>query len=579
MKSIYSIIFLVLSLSTFSQNLRTIETYYDPYRQAQIKERYTVETQRMQKHGLYQLWDEFGSLAEETQFSNGKKQGVSTKYWCKELLIYNERSIEFEGKVSIIENYKDGKLHGKRKNYQIDNNKWYLHDEKTYQNGNLISETEYYLNGKKKHLLQNDGLCEKWYENGRKQVEYSLNGGFEQGKATSWYENGQIDVTGSYSNGVYVGDWIAYFPDGNLKRKETYWDETGLILEKKEYARNNKLAAEIKSIGEGSILFILYDTITNTPISKENMKYKIGSDATTLIMHGESSYYSNGREISRGNYNEDKRVGFWKIYYDKDFNEIYDLDSAQFYREVAFNESGNPEGKVVDYYISGEKQWEGTLLSINPDIYDGESFYYYPNGQLQSHQFHNNNLRSGEWKSYYQNGQLVEQFVFVQDKPDGDYQQFWENGKLKQEGTYKLGKFIGEWKDYKESGDLLGITYYNDLGIKVDSKASWQLEQENVDKIRQNINIQRTQLRQRFVLNSPTAQEKQIGDSYEIVFNSVISKANNLENRNEKVKVLKRLQSLGEKLLKLDDKSIKTYSKQLKNQNSPNTILRVFGIN
>lgn len=579
MKSIYSSLFLILSLGAFSQNLRTIEKYYDPYSQTRIKERYTVETQRMQKHGRYQFWDELGSIGEETQYVNGKKHGVSTKYWCKEILIYNERSVEFEGKVSIIENYKEGKLHGERKNYQIDNNKWYLHDEKTFVEGNLTLEIEYYLNGKKKHILRNDGLCEKWYENGQKEVEYNLKDGIEQGKATSWYKNGQIDVTGTYKNGICVGDWTAYYPDGNLKRKETYWNETGLIIEKKEYARNNKLAAEIRSTGEGLILFTLYDTIANTPISKENMKYKVTPDETLLIMHGESSYYHKGQEISKGNYYEDKRVGFWKIYYNKDFNETYDLDSAEFYREITFNENGKPEWKVVDYYISGEKQWEGTLLSINPDVFDGESFYYYPNGQLQSHQFYTNKLKSGTWKSYYQNGQLTEQVIFVQDKPDGDYQQFWENGKLKQEGIYKLGKLVGEWKDYNENGSLLGITYYNNLGIEIDSKAAWQLNEESEDKMRSEIETQRTQLRQRFVLNSPSAQEKLIGDSYEIVFNSIISKVNNTESYDDKKRQLERIQSLGNKILSLDDSSIKTFSKQLKNQNSPETILNVFGIN
>jgi len=41
---------------------------------------------------------------------------------------------------------------------------------------------------------------------------------------------------------------------------------------------------------------------------------------------------------------------------------------------------------------------------------------------------------------------------------------------------------------------------------------------------------------------------------------------------------LKKLQSLGEKLLKLDDKNIKAFSKQLKNQKSSDAILRIFGI-
>ena len=247
MKPIYSFLFLILSLGAFSQNLRTIEKYYDPYSQTQIKERYIVETQRMQKHGLYQSWDKFGTIYEEINYKHGKKDGLAMLYFTHnyvKTILWESSSLV--GKVEEEATFKNDQLHGIRKRYSINKGQCFLQIEQVYESGDLISETEYYTPNKLKHKLNNDGLCEHWYENGQKEVEYNLKGGIEHGKATSWYENGQIDVTGTYNNGVYVGDWIAYYPEGNLKRKETYWNETGLILEKKEYASNNKLAAEIK---------------------------------------------------------------------------------------------------------------------------------------------------------------------------------------------------------------------------------------------------------------------------------------------------------------------------------------------
>ena len=54
---------------------------------------------------------------------------------------------------------------------------------------------------------------------------------------------------------------------------------------------------------------------------------------------------------------------------------------------------------------------------------------------------------------------------------------------------------------------------------------------------------------------------------------------NSIENRDEKIVQLERLQLFGEKVLSLNDKDVKTYSKQLKNTNSPETILAIFEIN
>ena len=586
MKSIYSIIFLVLSLSAFSQNLRTIEKYYDPYSQTQIKERYTVETQQMQKHGLYQSWDKFGTIYEEINYKHGEKYGLAKQYFTHnyvKTILWESSS--FIGKVEEEATFKNDQFQGIRKRYSINNGQYFLQLEQVYEGGELTSETEYYAPNKIKHKINNDGLCEKWYENEQKEVEYNLKDGIEQGKATSWYKNGQIDVTGTYKNGVCVGDWTAYYHDGKLKRKETYWKETGLSIEKKEYTVNNKLITEIKPTGEASVLFILYDTLTNTPISKENLIYKVTPDEILILMNGECSYYSNGQEISKGVYKNDKRVGLWKIYYDKDIKEkedaeeVFNLENAKFYREIEFDQLGNPIGKVTDHYISGQKQFEGALLSTNSDVYDGECNYYYQEGEIQSKLHYKNGIRTGKWEFFHVNGQLEKVVYLVNDKPDGEYQEWWNNGTLKEEGRYKNGMFVGEWKGYNQDGSLNTITSYDDNGDMISSTTPKDIYYNIKSNNQYNLDQMRNEIEQRYTMGSVSFQKNTVHNAFVKAHNYLSSQIDGTNNYEIKLTYYERLFNLSNRVNELSEEEIKAMSKSLKKVDSPDTILNIFGIN
>lgn len=92
--------------------------------------------------------------------------------------------------------------------------------------------------------------------------------------------------------------------------------------------------------------------------------------------------------------------GAWTILFDSNWNSTNDIDSVEFYRIINYDK-GVPKGKVYDYYISGEKQWEGFLLSDYPsEIIDSTSVYYnsnssvsqllnFKNGELDGLSIHN----------------------------------------------------------------------------------------------------------------------------------------------------------------------------------------------
>jgi antitoxin component YwqK of YwqJK toxin-antitoxin module/CHAT domain-containing protein/tetratricopeptide (TPR) repeat protein len=143
-----------------------------------------------------------------------------------------------------------------------------------------------------------------------------------------------------------------------------------------------------------------------------------------------------------------KRTGHWTLLYDSAFKkELKDPDSVRYYRLLKY-EAGKPVGKVRDFYRTGRKQWEANVISINPDIADGEAISYHENGKVK-------------YKSYYTKG-----------KAEGVYDEYSVNGKLLIHGTMKEDSAVGKWNYYKEDGfrwaelEKLGnqkdfwITYY-----------------------------------------------------------------------------------------------------------------------
>ena len=67
-------------------------------------------------------------------------------------------------------------------------------------------------------------------------------------------------------------------------------------------------------------------------------------------------------------------------YYDANW-ERTTKDQAAYYREINYDENRKPIGLIKGFHISGELQFEGQMISINPDILDGKCIWYYKNGQ------------------------------------------------------------------------------------------------------------------------------------------------------------------------------------------------------
>ena len=73
--------------------------------------------------------------------------------------------------------------------------------------------------------------------------------------------------------------------------------------------------------------------------------------------------------------------GKWTLLFDKDW-KIGDAGQAAYYRLIEY-QAGKPTWTARDYFFDGRLQWEGQLLSENPDVNTGVCTWYNEDGTKQ----------------------------------------------------------------------------------------------------------------------------------------------------------------------------------------------------
>jgi antitoxin component YwqK of YwqJK toxin-antitoxin module/CHAT domain-containing protein len=178
-----------------------------------------------------------------------------------------------------------------------------------------------------------------------------------------------------------------------------------------------------------------------------------------------------------------KRTGHWTLLYDSTFKkELKNPDSVRYYRLLKY-EAGKPVGKVRDFFRTGRKQWEGNVISLNPDINHGETISYHENGKIQYRTNYDRGKITGQFTEYSTNGKLLAEGMMKEDssvgkwnyytedgfrwleiemRPNqhGYWRQYHANGKLRQEGLKVKNLSEGEWLSYHETGTLKDRTHY-----------------------------------------------------------------------------------------------------------------------
>ncbi len=148
------------------------------------------------------------------------------------------------------------------------------------------------------------------------------------------------------------------------------------------------------------------------------------------------------------------RLGEWVVMFDSAYDNIVEsVEEAHYYCLVNLVD-GRPKGKTECFYINGVKQWDGGLLSLEPEIKHGEAIFYYPLGNIQIKTHYVNDVQNGPYEEYYEDGQLAYKGTMKSDSLEGTWELYHPNGQLSGKGNFSRGLREGYWEFYHDNGNL-----------------------------------------------------------------------------------------------------------------------------
>ena len=464
-KSTSTALLLLISLVTVAQNLKKVETYYDPFTKTRIDEAYTTLTiPPYPIQGVYKEWDQSGVLMTEANFSSGKKHGAYKVF-------YNTGMRDLVGKENIgklytVSNYNNDQPNGLEQMYTYLKGRPQVILQKTWVNGDATKQEEWYDDGKPKSVSVINGLAITWYPNGQKEAETTIKNGVVDGKTTEWYENGKIRYSATMKGQCQVGEATAYFEDGTVAKKMNFDPATCKDMHTIQYYRNGKVKWE--RIGQnGTYTVTNYDSLLGYKKSVQARVDDPRNPNGDLLLHGKSTEFasdgsiieeityeygqangevkttdSDGTVVLQGMMSRGAKVGEWLYYLKNDGSKTNKVKEAAFFRKINYK-SGNAPFLYTDYYLTGEKLTVSYFLEEWPDKNVNFINRFYKNGQKMeegtfgySKMSNNYEGRTGEWKTYY------------------------ENGQLKSRGSYRVNDPVGTWEFYDEKGNLTETKNY-----------------------------------------------------------------------------------------------------------------------
>ncbi|MEQ8361602.1 MAG: CHAT domain-containing protein [Cyclobacteriaceae bacterium] len=116
---------------------------------------------------------------------------------------------------------------------------------------------------------------------------------------------------------------------------------------------------------------------------------------------------------------DSKKHGIWTVLVDKDWKPVTTAGQATYYRIIEYQQ-GKPKGTVRDYFADGRLQWQGQLLSENPDVNDGPCIWYNTDGSKKEEFTYKNGIKEGPAVYYWQEKKYSEG-TFSNDKPNADW--------------------------------------------------------------------------------------------------------------------------------------------------------------
>lgn len=601
MKSFIAVSLFVLSAS-ISLAQKEIRTYYDPFVQSKIKEIYFVNS-KGQKNGSYKKFDSNGKMITKATFRNSFAHGKQ-EFW-----IGMKDNSECAKLPYSIKNYTNGDPSGTWYEYGCKDGKRVLMLLEKYSNGDKVYYEKYTKEGVKiEGGYTITGKQESWYANGQLANQIYLENGVFNGSFKQYYTNGQIGVDGIKKNGKWFGEKKEWYTNGEVKSiqhftvgddygeiyegEQIYYDSLGNKIKKESYSpflnNQQKISVEIYySSGE------IQSKWTQINSGRKYQKVTYEGEYLTYHKNGQiafggnlnekgnrdgiwSRYDESGKVIDELTYSDGWRVGKWKIYFNSDWEEVDTKDQATYYRIIKFDQSGKllSDQKIMDYYINGNIQFEGGMISIEPDVLNGECTFYYPNGNIRSQGMMWNGINSGKWNDYYEDGSLELSYEFQSPNNRGY-------------GVPKEAVRTGSWIYYKD-GNIEKVEVY-DQNRLIQTKSGEEAEKEFIAIKKQSLLENCAQYRdgmkdvyvERVVLGDSyidKTSKKKIYNAYDILMTDYEARIKQSNNSQELSKTESELMALNEKMKALINEETKELEKSLKKVEDPTEIKKILGL-
>lgn len=210
-----------------------------------------------------------------------------------------------------------------------------------------------------------------------------------------------------------------------------------------------------------------------------------------------------------------KKIGKWTILFDSTKVRIDNPDNTFFYRLVTYHE-GNPVGKVEDYYRNGSIQMKSTLISENPDQFDGKAIWYSEERNIINFKFYNEGRLDNE--------NTILEFNKILEDHDANLQ----NHRDQTEFLHNLSEFYFEIGKYEESKPF----FERVLELRKE-----QLGEEHVSYAKSlddmgNVNYYLGNLEdaEKFYVDAQSILGKQLGENH-LDYGNTISNLSNLYSR------------------------------------------------
>lgn len=167
--------------------------------------------------GTFKYYDEQGNLKATNEFDKSGEKALNKTYAPNGRVIatgyyQNQKKKgewkyfdEASGQLRLVEDNKEGKVHGWSKLYNPNN-------------GVLAEETQY-VEG------QPEGQCRKYSNTGTLLMECQYHKGQLEGPTKTYYPSTALKEEGQYANGEKFGLWKTYNEDGDVIAEDTFGEQ------------------------------------------------------------------------------------------------------------------------------------------------------------------------------------------------------------------------------------------------------------------------------------------------------------------------------------------------------------------